>query len=132
MHAREAWRGASGHGLLYLRVEDGSVEEDRRAVLEPGESLEAASEERLAELWRDAAPLTVTERRFRAPDGRWWLAQSVGPVWSEEGGAAGLSELLFTSLEGAAERFAVPDGHAGRLDQEELAAAWRRGRPVVE
>lgn len=106
----------------------GDGTEDRRALLGPGESLSELPDDRLTQLYRNGARLTRTERRFQAPDGREWLVQSTGPVWTEGVAAAWLGELLFTSLEGPFERFSVPDGDAGRTDETSLAVVWSRGR----
>lgn len=126
-----AWRGRSGHGLLYfLPLEGGEAagddRRDRRALLEPGRELPGLGPEELEELRERGTPLTGTERRFRAPDGRLWLVQSVGPVWADDGVAEGLTGLVFTSLEGEAERLTAGGGHAGRATASELAARWRR------
>lgn len=128
----EAWRAESGPGLVYFLPleDDGEVvgrddREDRRAALEPEETVEGLSARELSERLSRATPLTVTERRFRAPDGRSWLAQSVGPVWSE-GTASGLTGLLFTALEGPAARFRAGGGHVGEMAEGELERRWRR------
>lgn len=138
--AIEAWRGASHHGLCYfvkLDAPGGAPDPDdagdRRASLAPSERLEELSERRLDELLEGAVPLTVTERRFEAPDGRLWLAQSVGPVWAESGGVAeGTTAVLFTSLQGPWVRVEAEGGHVGRTGTGELVAAWRRAREVAE
>lgn len=133
--ALEAWRGGSGEGLCYFVQLDGPggepVEEDDgdlRAPLGPDEDLRVLSEDRLAELLEGATPLTVTERRFRAPDGRLWLAQSVGPVWAEDGVAEGITGVKFTSLQGPLDRVEAAGGHVGRMGRGALVAAWRRAR----
>lgn len=129
--AVEAWRTGSGLGLVYfLPLDEGAgVEEedreDRRAALEPGEAVQGLEEEALRERLGRATVLTGTERRFRAPDGRLWLAQSVGPVWAD-GVASGLTGLLFTALEGPSERAIVGGEHAGEMSDGELAERWRR------
>lgn len=128
--AVEAWRGRGGVALLYfLALDEGDVaaddDADRRASLGPDERLEELSEERLRERLAAATVLTGTERRFRAPDGAPWLAQSVGPVWAEGGVAGGLTGAVFTALEGEARRLAGGGGHVGEMDDAELAAAWR-------
>lgn len=137
--AIEAWRGASRHGLCYfvkLGAPGGSPDADdpgdRRAPLEPSERLVELSEQRLDELLKGAVPLTVTEHRFEAPDGRLWLAQSVGPVWAESGVAEGMTGVLFTSLQGPRVRLEAEGGHVGRTGTGELVAAWRRAREAAE
>lgn len=138
--AVEAWRGASRHGLCYfvkLEVPGGAAPDpddggDRRAPLAPTERLDELSEQRLDELLDGAVPLTVTERRFEAPDGRLWLAQSVGPVWAESGVAEGTTAVLFTSLQGPRVRVEAEGGHVGRAETGELVAAWRRAREAAE
>lgn len=129
--AVEAWRAESGLGLVYfLPLDEGAGvaeedREDRRAALEPGETVQGLEEEVLRERLGRATPLTGTERRFRAPDGRLWLVQSVGPVWADAV-ASGLTGLLFTALEGPPGRASVAGGHAGELSDGELAERWRR------
>lgn len=127
-----AWRGrASDRGLLYFVALDGEEPDpddrrDRRALLEPGRDLADLSDGELRERVEDGAPLTGTERRFRAPDGRLWLAQSIGPVWADEDPAEGSTGLLLTSLERAHERLRAPGANAGELGDDELAGLWRR------
>lgn len=135
----EAWRGASDHGLCYfvkLTASRGSPDPDdagdRRAPLAPSERLDDLSERQLDELLDGAVPLTVTERRFEAPDDRLWLAQSVGPVWAESGVAEGTTGVLFTSLQGPRVRFEAAGGHVGRMGTGQLVAAWRRAREATE
>lgn len=128
--AVEAWRAESGLGLVYFLPLDGNDvaqddREDRRAALEPGETVRGLEEETLRERLGRATTLTETERRFRAPDGRLWLVQSVGPVWADAV-ASGLTGLLFTALEGPAERASAAGGHAGEMSGGELAERWRR------
>lgn len=137
--ATEAWRGASHHGLCYfvkLEAPGGAPDPDdtgdRRASLAPSERLDDLSERRLAGLLDGAVPLTVTERRFEAPDGRLWLAQNVGPVWAESGVAEGTTAVLFTSLQGPPIRVEAEGGHVGRAGTGELVAAWRRAREATE
>lgn len=122
------WRAADGSALCYFRPagDAASGREDRRARLPAGRSLEEMDPEAVLELLEAAAPLTATERRFRAPDGREWLAQNVGPVWAEEDAAEGATGILFTSLDGSAERLESGGGHVGRMTEEALADAWRR------
>lgn len=128
-----AWRAPRGEGLCYfLRATPDSTEAgagDRRAALAADRRLNALEVGELGELWASAAPLTTTERRFRAPDGRAWLAQGRGPVWGGEAVAAGLTGVVFTSLEGPFERrdvtASVPPSLA-RLAPEALDELWRR------
>lgn len=129
--AVEAWRATSGHGLCYflpLGPEDSAVvpddRRDRRAALAPEEELDLLTAAELTERFAEAVPLTVTERRFRAPDGRLWLGQSEGPVWADEGTAEGAVGTLFTSLEGTPRRGRGGGGHVGRMSEEELRDAW--------
>lgn len=127
----EAWRAQHGPGLLYFLPleEDGEVagddREDRRAALAADETLDALGSDELRERLERGTPLTVTERRFRAPDGRAWLAQSVGPVWADDV-ASGLTGLLFTALEGPQLRERTGGGHVGEMSASELARRWRR------
>lgn len=126
-----ARRGRSGHTLVYfLPVEGDAVVDDdgrdRRAGLEPGRRLSDLDEDGLRTLLERGTRLTGTERRFRAPDGRLWLVQSVGPVWADDGVAEGLTGLVFTSLEGPPERLAAEGGHAGRMSPSDLSRSWRR------
>lgn len=127
-----AWRGrSSDRGLLYFVALEGEGPDpddrrDRRALLEPGRALADLSDGELRERLEEGAPLTDTERRFRAPDGRLWLAQSIGPVWAaDEDPAEGSTGLLLTSLEGPHERLRAPGAHAGQLEEDELADLWR-------
>lgn len=136
--ATAAWRAADGSALCYFRpaAEEGSSSStgDRRARLPEDRSLETLEEEELEALFREAAPLTDTERRFLAPDGREWLAQNVGPVWAEEDAAEGATGLLLTALDGSAERLRTYGGHVGRTSAAELEEAWRRagGEPATD
>lgn len=128
--ALTAWRGRGDVGLLYfLRLEDGApsdrTDEDRRASLEPGERLADIADDELRRRLSDGTPLTGTERRFRAPDGEQWLAQSVGPVWAEGDVAAGLTGVVFTALEGERRRLTGDGVHAGEADEAVLAGRWR-------
>lgn len=133
--AVEAWRGPAGWSLVYFlprgdgaEAGDGVVSDDgadRRAALGPGRTLSELDPDDLRELWEAGTGLTGTERRFRAPDGRWWLAQSVGPVWAEDGVAGGLTGVLFTRLEGPQRRVEGDGEHVGDAAAEELAGWWR-------
>lgn len=130
-----AWRGrASGSGLLYFVAMDGDAPDpddrrDRRAPLDFERSLEDVPEDELAGALEGGTPLTATERRFRAPDGRLWLAQGVGPVWADEDPAEGSTGLLLTALEGPVRRLEAEGGHPGRMDDGDLSDAWRRAAP---
>lgn len=128
--AAEAWRGRGGVGLLYfVALADGEPtgdrEGDRRASLEPDEQLGDLSKDALLERLEAGTPLTDTERRFRAPDGDLWLAQSVGPVWAEDDVAEGLTGIVFTALEGETRRATGAGGHVGEAGEAELVARWR-------
>lgn len=108
----EVARAPSGLGLGYFMAGDRT--RDRRVALDPGLTLDGLDDAAVERLWSEAAPLTVTERRFETPDGEAWLAQAVGPVWGE-GAAAGLTGLRLTCL--TSER--APLQRAG-LDLESL------------
>ena len=87
-----AWRGReTDYGLLYFHpvTEAAGDREDRRALLAPSEGSRELTDTRLRELFEAARPLTVTERRFTAGDGRQWLVQNRGPVWAERSAAEG-------------------------------------------
>ena len=78
----EGWRTDSGLGLAYfIRSDYGPG--DRRALLASGQSIESLEASELAVLWSEATALTGTERRVIDGRGDIWLAQDVGPVWSE-------------------------------------------------
>lgn len=131
--AVEAWRSAEGSVLVHLLPLEGPEGTpadddrlDRRAGLERGRRLADLDGEELEELRASATPLTGTERRFRAPDGRPWLAQSVGPVWAEGDVASGLTGVLFSALAGEVRRVRGAGGHVGRASDERLVAWWRR------
>ncbi len=132
--ASVARRGPSGHALVYfVPLEDGEPagddRRDRRAGLDPGRELSDLPADELRARLEGGTELTATERRFRAPDGRLWLVQNVGPVWAEEEPAEGTTGLVFTSLEGPAERLVAGDGHVGRMSATELADRWRAADP---
>lgn len=128
--AAVARRGAGGHALVYfLPLEDGAPVEDdrrdRRCPLDPGVRLSGLDEAELHAGLRSGTRLTETERRLRAPDGRLWLIQNRGPVWAEGDVAEGTTGVVFTSLEGAAERRVVEAGHVACLSDSELSDLWR-------
>lgn len=132
--ATAAWRGPeTGYGVLYVfsrdEAQDGPVgadRGDRRALLTPEVDLETLTESGLLALYETGRPLTETERRFAAADGRQWLAQSQGPVWAGRAGAEGGTGVLFTSLEGEAVSLQAPGGHVGEMTEQELVALWSR------
>ena len=126
--ATAAWRGPeTGYGILYFFSSDAAEGDrsDRRALLTPEVSLRDMAESSLLTLYDAGRPLTETERRFAAADGRQWLAQSRGPVWAGRSGAEGGSGILFTSLEGEPESLRAAGGHVGEVSDEELSALWR-------
>jgi hypothetical protein len=126
--ATAAWRGPeTGYGILYFFSSDAAEGDrsDRRALLTPEVSLRDMGESSLLTLYDAGRPLTETERRFAAADGRQWLAQSRGPVWAGRSGAEGGSGILFTSLEGEPESLRAAGGHVGEVSDEELSALWR-------
>jgi hypothetical protein len=135
--ATAAWRGPeTGYGVLYFFPSDGGEGDrgDRRALLTPEVSLRDLGESSLLPLYDAGRPLTETERRFAAADGRQWLAQSRGPVWAGRSGAEGGSGILFTSLEGEPESLRGAGGHVGEMSDEELSALWSGAArsPVAE
>jgi hypothetical protein len=126
--ATAAWRGPeTGYGILYFFSSDAAEGDrsDRRALLTPEVSLRDMGKSSLLTLYDAGRPLTETERRFAAADGRQWLAQSRGPVWAGRSGAEGGSGILFTSLEGEPESLRAAGGHVGEVSDEELSALWR-------
>jgi hypothetical protein len=123
-----AWRGPeTGYGVLYFFPSDGAAGDrgDRRALITPEVSLRALGESSLLQFYEAGRPLTETERRFAAADGRQWLAQSRGPVWAGRSAAEGGSGILFTSLEGEPDSLRASGGHVGEMSDEELSALWR-------
>jgi hypothetical protein len=125
--ATAAWRGPeTGYGVLYFFPSDGGEGDrgDRRALLTPEVSLRDLGESSLLPFYEAGRPLTETERRFSAADGRRWLAQSRGPVWADRSGAEGGFGILFTSLEGEPESLRGAGGHVGEMSDEELSARW--------
>jgi hypothetical protein len=126
--ATAAWRGPeTGYGVLYFYPSDGAEGDrgDRRALLTPEVNLRTLGASSLLPLYDVGRPLTETERRFAAADGRQWLAQSRGPVWAGRSGAEGGFGILFTSLEGEPESLRAAGGHVGEMSEEELSALWR-------
>ncbi len=118
-----AWRGReTGYGLLYFHpvTEAAGDREDRRALLAPSEASGGLTDARLRELFEAARPLTVTERRFTAGDGRRWLAQNRGPVWAERSAAEGHTGVVFTSLEDEVQRVSSPGRHVVEMSDDEL------------
>jgi hypothetical protein len=78
----EAWRTESDLGLAYfIRADFGPG--DRRALLGPGQGIKSLGVSELEALWSEATELTVTERRVIDGEGDVWLAQDIGPIWSE-------------------------------------------------
>lgn len=135
--AVEAWRGQGGHGLCYLLPLDSGEaldddREDRRAVLEPGEELQAMDADRLDALFEAATALTATERRILDAGGVPWLAQSSGPVWAEGDVAAGLAGVVFTRLQGPFQRLTVQDDGAPGAPSERWLVLLERSRRAVE
>ncbi len=119
-----AWRGReTGYGLLYFHpvTEAAGDRGDLRALLAPSEGSRELTDTRLRKLFEAARPLTVTERRFTAGDGRRWLAQNGGPVWAERAGAEGHTGVVFTSLEDEVQRLSSPGGHVAEMSDDELS-----------
>ena len=123
-----AWRGKeTGYGLLYFHLitEAAGDREDRRALLAPSEGSRELTDTRLRELFESARPLTATERRFTAGDGRRWLAQNRGPVWAERSAAEGHTGVVFTSLEDEVQRLSSPGRHVVEISDDELGELLR-------
>jgi hypothetical protein len=126
-----AWRGReTGFGLLYFHPVGEAADDraDLRALLAPGEGPDRLTDARLRELFDEARPLTVTERRFTAGDGRRWLAQNRGPVWAERSAAEGHTGIVFTSLEDEVERVSSPGRHVAEMSDDELGDLLRASR----
>lgn len=126
-----AWRGGeSGYGVLYFFPSDPAVTDrlDRRALLLPEAVPEELEADRLLAIYEAGRPLTETERRFTASDGRQWLAQSQGPVWAGRASAEGGTGVILTSLEGAPESISASGGHVGEMSDEALVSLWRTAR----
>lgn len=131
--AIEAWRGRSGHALVYFLQTgpDGSLSDDdrldRRALLEPGVSVQGLDEDTLGVLLEGAAPLTVTERRLQGPDGEPWLARNEGPVWAAGDSAAGVTSIEYIRLGSPPMRLRAAGEHVGSVStralEESLAGA---------
>ncbi len=123
-----AWRGReTGYGLLYFHpvTEAAGDREDRRALLAPSEGSGELTDTRLRELFEAARPLTVTERRFTAGDGRRWLAQNRGPVWAERSAAEGHTGVVFSSLEDELQRVSSAGRHVVEMSDDELGELLR-------
>jgi hypothetical protein len=123
-----AWRTSLGTRLVI------AFPGPSRFSLPPDESLEGLDEQALVAHLETAARLTDTEATFLAPDGRRWLAQAVGPVWTAAEGAESTVATCFTSLDGPYERFQSPGSplQSHRPDGRDLDAAltelWIRAR----
>jgi hypothetical protein len=129
--ATVAWRGPeTGYGILYFFPSDPAESDrgDRRTLLTPEVSLRELAESNLVSLYDAGRPLTETERRFAAADGRQWLAQSRGPVWAGGSGAEGGFGILFTSLEGEPESLRAAGGHVGEVSDEALSVLWKAAK----
>jgi hypothetical protein len=127
----EAWRTSRGTRLVL--VFPGPV----RFALEPGLDLDSLDRVVLGGLLGAAVGLTATEAAFRAPDGRRWLAQAVGPVWAGSAGAEGVVATRFTSLDGPFERFLTTGspllpGREGAEIESELMELWALGRERLD
>jgi hypothetical protein len=125
----DAGRSPSGLGLGYFaeRTRSGwaGSDEDRRAVLEPGEDVASLEEGRLRELWESATPLTPTERRFVDDEGDLWLAQGVGPVWTHRGTAEAAVGTRVRCLSSVATVVTIAGRAPADLSGEELAGLVR-------
>lgn len=104
--AIDAWRDSRDLGLCYMLPLEGDApapddRRDRRAVLEPGQSLDGLDAAALQSLWSGGVPLTDTERRFSDPDDAVWLAQNTGPVWAEADAATDSTGVLIRCLSAA-------------------------------
>lgn len=107
--AVEALRAASGLALVVF------PEEGLRATLPEGRRLAELTGEELAELRDGAAELTVTEGIIER-EGESWLVQQTGPAWAEpDEGSSDLCGVIFTRLDGSAERHAVTGRPPGPL-----------------
>jgi hypothetical protein len=123
----EAWRTSRGTRLLLV------FPGPERFALEPGPDLDSLDGVALAGLLGSAVGLTATEAAFRAPDGRRWLAQAVGPVWAGSAGAEGIVSTRFTSLDGSFDRFQsmgspLLPGREGADLESALIDLWNLGR----
>jgi hypothetical protein len=104
--AIDAWRDTGDLGLCYfVPLERGTPaaddRNDRRATLEPGQTLSDLDLEDLAALWSAGVGLTDTERRFAGPDDTLWLARNTGPVWAEGSAASDSTGALLRCLSAA-------------------------------
>lgn len=117
MKTVEAFRSPSGLSLVVF------PDAGRRASLPAGRRAAEMSAEELSDLEDEAVGLTVTERIFRR-EGEPWLAQQTGPAWADaDEASADLCGIVFTRLDGSAERHAVAGRSPGPPpDEEELRA----------
>jgi hypothetical protein len=123
----EAWRTSRGTRLVLV------FPGPERFALEPGLDLDSLDRVALDGLLGSAVGLTATEAAFRAPDGRRWLAQAVGPVWAGSAGAEGIVSTRFTSLDGPLDRFQsmgspLLPGREGADLESDLIDLWNLGR----
>lgn len=128
--AVEALRAASGLSLVVF------PEKELRARLPEGRRLADLTPEELTELEESATNLTVTEGVIE-PDGDSWLVQQTGPAWAEaDEASADLCGIVFTRLDGSAERHAVtgrPPGPLPAADElGQLLEAALRGDALAD
>lgn len=123
----EAWRTSRGSTLVL------AFPGPRRILVSASQEVAGMDADALGTALDGSAGLTATEACFEAPDGRRWLAQSVGPAWSGSDGGEGVSATLFTSIDGPFERFLSkgsplrPDRSSDHPVEPELAEIWRTG-----
>jgi len=118
-HAYEAWRAASGLGLVYFVREGGPPEKDRRASIDPGDAVETLDETSLRALFDRAVGLTATEDRFVDGEGRVWLLQGVGPTWATEGSAAEAVGVRFRCISERRPLIELRGARPGELSHDE-------------
>lgn len=107
--AVQALRAASGLSLVVF------PEEGLRATLPEGRRLADLEGAEAAELREHATGLTATERVIER-EGEPWLVQQAGPAWAEpDEASADLCGMIFTRLDGSAERHAVSGRPPGPL-----------------